>query len=572
MLAAIGAFCIGRWTSLFDPLLVNDDVRQQLFWMARFFVPALYPDDPLSAYSIRYVSLGIHGLYRLASPFLHPLLFSNLLTGILYVWAAGLLAGIAGRICGRRFYYAVAFVYLLTPMFMTNLSGGLARCFAAPLTVFFLWARVNESRRFIAAALLLQALFIPYIFVFCITALGVEFLADRLRGNKSLFPGGFADWTAALVAGGIVLGFNLAFDAAGFGPLVGSDDIADRPEFRAGGRLEIVPTPSLWWEVIVMPFERTFPFLEWGPIAGYGIAGAATLLSLWGLSSRPWTRLAVPKKPLYAALAASLILYVAARLVLLKLFLPARYVEHIAHVLLCLGMGVAVMGVVDRLRIKGRTLGVAALIAAALVGGLRLEGVALEDYRSRSDLFQAVRQTPKNALYMGHPFTLDNVLTFGERRVYASFELAHPWAKGWWNFFGPRLEGMLDAYYGADGDAIIRFAAQNRITHLVVEDVHFSDSFLTGKDFFVSFHEKPWCPALVRDACLRWGYDYKVEAVLPDESPWPVKPPFFAPFDRPIKDRAAAGVSFALMTDPRFRGQTVLPGVRIVDLRPLYGS
>ena len=63
---------------LASPYIINDDVRQPLFWMARWLDPGLYPSDLLTRYAAAYVPAGVKALYFLAAKGLGvgPILFS----------------------------------------------------------------------------------------------------------------------------------------------------------------------------------------------------------------------------------------------------------------------------------------------------------------------------------------------------------------------------------------------------------------------------------------------------------------------------------------------------------------
>ena len=64
-----------------------------------------------------------------------------------------------------------------------------------------------------------------------------------------------------------MIGMNLQFSADGYGPLVKAREMVNHPEFYAHGRYQILPEPSLLWDLI-SPWEFIPPFREWGPVAG----------------------------------------------------------------------------------------------------------------------------------------------------------------------------------------------------------------------------------------------------------------------------------------------------------------
>ncbi|MFW5735046.1 MAG: hypothetical protein ACOCWR_08310, partial [Oceanidesulfovibrio sp.] len=334
-------FLIAHGPFLFEPYVVNDDVRQQLFWMRSWIDPELYsPMDVLSEYSAQYVSWGARGVYR-AATFLgiDPLFFGKLLTGALYTLMGGAVFGLARRLAGgghtgRCVGFAAVAVFWLHPYFLHNISGGLARAFAGPLLAGFAWAWTADRGRIALGCMVLQALFIPYIFALCAGAMGLAWVWQRIRPHSRTLPAGASTVTIAstfAIGGGLTIAFSRALTEAGFGPLVDKADMIGRPVFTEAGRLGIFPTPPVPKIAVLDPLEKLMPFQEWGPALGAVVAIAFGLVLLAILFKAPWRETARRSRAVFAIIAASLVLYGVARLVLLKLFLPERYIEYSAH-------------------------------------------------------------------------------------------------------------------------------------------------------------------------------------------------------------------------------------------------
>jgi hypothetical protein len=117
--------------------IINDDVRQQIFWMQQWLDPELFRGDLLSDYARHYVTWGVKGLYWLVSPALNPLLFSKVLPGALFLVLAGCLFKIGEALGRRTLGWITVAVFWLQPFFLYHMSGGLARAFAAPLLALF---------------------------------------------------------------------------------------------------------------------------------------------------------------------------------------------------------------------------------------------------------------------------------------------------------------------------------------------------------------------------------------------------------------------------------------------------
>ncbi|QAZ66028.1 hypothetical protein C3Y92_01730 [Solidesulfovibrio carbinolicus] len=519
-------FAVAHRLGLASPYVVNDDVRQQLFWMARWLDPGLYPSDFLSDYAAAYVPAGVKALYFAAAKGFgcDPILFSKLLTGGLFVLLAASLFGIGATLEGPMLGWFCAAMAWAMPYFLKNISGGLSRAFAGPLLALFFWAWLRRSGRGMAWVLLLQAATIPYIAMLCAGCACLDAVMARLTDRPAApFPARPVHGLVLAAAAAAVLGMNQALAAKGYGPLVGRAALAGDPVFGPNGRLDLFPLPNPFLDLVYWPFESIGLFLEWGLFPG--IATLAVLAPMLWIGARraPWRDYIPLYRPAAMLLAGSLGLYALARAIALVLFVPDRYISYSINLLYALGLALCLRWFFGGL--LARRFGGPALLALAVCFGCwRLSGVGLYDYRADAPLCSAVAALPKDALVAGNPKDLDNVLTFGRRNVVASFELAHPWSVGAWKIMTPRLGHQLEAYYAKDSDTVREFARVYGVTHMVVREG-----------------------------------DYAPKAME--------KGPLFAPFDDRIRELAAASGKFALLDGAEFPYTSPEPGVRLIDLR-----
>lgn len=491
MLAFCASALVGvasQWPGLANPSVINDDVRQQLFWMQRWLDPSLYPQDFLNDYARLYVSWGVQGLYRVGALVFHPLFFSKLVAVALFAWLGALFFSTGCALKDQGLGLAALCLCWLSPAFMENISGGLARAFAAPLFLLFLCALARGSRPMARAALLGQALFIPYILLLCLLAAAGHLAAWRVRLVRALpLLRGWGDALFCLACLGLAVAWQSGMDAAGFGPLPWAKEVLERPEFYAGGRLDLLPFPSLAWELVARPWSAFAPFRQ-GLVPG--IAFTCLLLPALALGARraEWKALAPHAAALGSILAASLALYAVARLAAFKLFVPSRYLEYTTNIFLCLGVAFLLDALLRPWLARAPRPLAAALLACALVlGATRQYGVELYDYSAGAKLYAFARATPKGARFAGPPEIMDNVLTFGQRNVYASFELAHPWSTGYWTVLGPRLERLAKASYATDPQELSRFCREEGIDFFVVDRRQYKPGFIAGTPFFEPF-------------------------------------------------------------------------------------
>jgi len=517
-------FVLAHGQGFSNPYAVNDDLRQQVYWMQRFQDPALYPPDLLNDYARAYVTLGVEWLYRLGALAADPLAVSKVFACGLFLLQALAFFALGARLGGRGHAWAMAAMAWLMPFFLDNISGGLARGWASPLLALYALSVLAGRGSF--AVLTLQGLFIPYICLPCAAALFAQRLTASLRSGRQdpgfRFPRGWLGW---LLPAGFSLANALKPQGGGFGPLVWLSEAAGRPEFGPLGRLDLVPLPNPFLDFVYFPFEGVGLFKELGLAAGI-LTLAALAPALWyGGRNTDWRGLARSLRPLAWTGAAFLVFYVAARLLAFKLFVPDRYVQYPVNLLYALLLSACLAGAAARRGFSGRACALL-LAGAALAGGLRLKGVALYDYSAQAPLCAAVEAaTPKNAMLAGHPDLMDVVMTFARRNALATFELAHPWSRGYWERFRPRLEAALTAYYARDPAVIRHFAHDYGVDFMVVDESHFTPQFLAAR-------------------------------------------PAFEPFGQLVRDMTRDAGRFVLLDQATFPRIPLRPGAFLVDLRP----
>lgn len=541
-------FVLAHFPALINPYIINDDVRQQIYWMQQWQDPALFVGDFLTGYARHYVPWGVKALYWVASWGVPPLYFAKILPGILFVFLAVCLFKIGTGLASRRLGWMMVAVYWLMPFFLDNLAGGLARAFAAPLLALFWLGWQDKRPGVMGTALLLQALFIPYIFMLAAPAALLAWLLARFnKDSPPPFPASAAHFFLLGLGAALVIAMNLQFSADGYGPLVWAREMVNRPEFYAHGRYRILPEPSLLWE-LVSPWEFIPPFREWGPVAGSLVC--VGLLALLGTGARrlDWRSLRQQLKPLWYLGFASLVLYFLARLFLLRLFVPDRYLMYTFNLFYCLFLALGLQAALQVERWP-RHLAVLALVAAASLGAWRLEGVGLKDYSAYRALYSALGSTPKDTLIAGHPYLMDTIPTFARRRAFATYELAHPWSRRYWAKLDPRLQDLFQAYYASDPQVIVDFCRKYGIAFLIVDDRHFSPAFLKGGNFLFPY-DKSYIPGSSRGLA-------ELERC-----------PFFSPFDEQIKLLTVDRHNFALLSDPSIISLSIDEHIRVIDMRP----
>ncbi len=483
-------FLFAHWDAINSPYVINDDVRQQIYWMQSWQDPELYQDHYLTDYSRQYVPLGVKGIYRVASYLVNPVQFSKVLTGLLFLTTAGLVYALAVRLGGRLTGVVTVGVFYFGP-FLGAMSGGLSRGFVFPLLLLYLFFLARNDSKRAAIVLMIQPLFNPYLFVLC---LGTHclFLTHTWwkmrfvkRGDMSQpeekhllaendnpsSVGRLLLFQLPVVVGVLlIVAIYQIFNVADFGELVSKTDMFGKIEYSAAGRVEIFPVPSIFVELI-RPFIVYLPKGIPG-IAAY-VAGVAFFIALVVLGWQKGNKYRNVKQLhiLFYLAIASVCLYCIAYLVMLELFLPRRYLEYSLAVIYCLLAGLFVSSAIESLVAgqKRMLLGLVLVVLAAI----KLQGAGIYDYRDQTSLYRFFLSTPKNSMVAGHPELMDNVMTFSKRKGFVTFELSHTWYDQYWLTLKKWTNDFIYAYYSEDPEQIKQFCRTYQIDYVVVRESDF---------------------------------------------------------------------------------------------------
>jgi len=501
---ATAVFYFGNYDIFSNHYLINDDVRQQLFWMERWQDPELFQNDFLANYSEAYVPVGVKAIYRLASLWFDPLLFSKILTAILFVVTAALWF-VWGRLFGDNLTaFIVVLVYFLFTGFQGQMAGGLSRGFVFPLLIAYLYFISRGDIFKGGVVVLVQSFFNPYVFLLC---LFTQALVVSLKIAPRVFPKTFAITepisdlgkfirrllvlNIPAIIGVIFTVINILWYQSNMGHLISCSEMVGKSEYTEFGRYQLYPTPSFFYELIrPWVFNLSFPY--WGPIAGWIMALLTIAVFAYAaVNYQPvvkWNGL----RGLFLIIPVSLFLYVVARIVLVKLFVPRRYIFYTLNIIYCIGFAVAIRIIFDKIELN-RTKIFVVLVALLLFASIKGRHIELFDYSHDHSLYKFLQTTPKNTLIAGWPELMDNVMTFGNRRAFVTYELSHTWVEPYWTEVKKRTFDLFRAYYSSSPEEIKAFCKSRGIEYLIVREEDFKPQRLNGSNlYFEPFNGFIW--------------------------------------------------------------------------------
>ena len=166
LLLSLGIALFVERCVFWDGSAINDDVRNQAYWMLRLVDPALYPQDVIADYFTQpsLISPVVQLLYTLAARLgdtMDPLRFSQWLPFPLILLTTFFLFRFAERCVNARYAFWACGLFNLFIWTVRVFAGGLPRAFFYPLLFLFLWQYEKKAPWGIILALCLGALIYP---------------------------------------------------------------------------------------------------------------------------------------------------------------------------------------------------------------------------------------------------------------------------------------------------------------------------------------------------------------------------------------------------------------------------
>jgi hypothetical protein len=515
LIAALTVYVMGHWSAIVDPYVINDDVRQQLYWMQKWSDEEIFKDDILTDYARYYVPWGVKAIYRLGSLFMNPVQFSKVVTGVLFIITAGFIFGL-----GQQFkndltgVVAVCFYFYFTG-FLRKISGGLSQSFGFPLLTAYLFFLARGNLFVSALVIMVASVLNPYIFLLCLVThllyiavqYGPELLWKRhavsredssgMRPVHAQSPGRLLLMHIPVLIGIGMMALRYFFlKPEGIGDLVTWSQMLNHIEYTAAGRYPILPVRPILYE-IGMPWFHLFPFAEWGLTAGWIGVATICLLGVFGWIRNGSTIDMAGFRVFGYLFPASIFMWGLSYVLILKLFLPERYVEFSLTLFFCLLSAVSVLAAVEGLGLR-RIVFPWLIVCAVIGGGFRSYQIGVYDYSDQKDLYKFLKSTPKSSLIAGNPEVIDTVPTFACRKAFVTYELSHTWIDTYWSIIKKRTFDFFKAYYAEDPEEVREFARYYGIDYIVVRPRDFDRNNLEkGTVYFEPFGS--WIKELTKD-------------------------------------------------------------------------
>ncbi len=443
-----------------NPFIFNDDARQLIFPLFRYYDRGLFSHDYFATYYLASFPIGYRALYRIGALLWDPAAISKVLPYILLAVTAIAVAAAARRLAGYFGAFLAVALVLSSNIFLFTMSGGLPRGFSFPVLAMTAAALVYGKPRFLAAIVCVSAAFLAA----SISALILlpELLGARAYG-RSLGPRDVTEYPE--------LGPN-----GRYGP------VQDRPPFKTFPEVAFQWVPNLVEFADGQPWSKKVQ--EWGEVRAYPEANqnrdvvielliGALLIGGMFVAARD----SVGRRLLVLGVAAWLS-HLLARALTPSLYGPERYVRYAIPTLLVLLIPAAGAAIGARLAGRrfsafGRAAGaiaIAAMVLLPLAGRGPSKDLGLNiDVTSQQRLYAFLRHLPKDVLIAGWPTDLNNVPYVSRRQVFIASKLTHSYQKGYADEMRRRMHALIEAYFATDPGALERLRDNFGVTHLIFQ-------------------------------------------------------------------------------------------------------
>jgi len=465
-----GLVIYSKWAPLTDHQTYLADIDVPFYAYVRLHNPGAFPNDLLADYSQAIqVAPGIKVIYFILTYFLEPLTVALWLWVIFLPLTCYFLFRLGQSIGGAWCGFLTGSLVLVS---CWDKIGADTPGSGADFIMLFLagitWA-LNDKRYGIAGVLLvLSSFFHPVPVMICLLALALSLV--RAKGLL-----GFARLTRMQIIyiGATVIfcvGWNVfkyAFqDVHGFGEFPSQEAFYAMAEFGKGGIFPMV----------------TETFKDWFFSNSVGLvmnAGMITLLmtGIFFIFLNGKVALRTGRGP-WVLFIAGLLLFIAATVLMPRLFKPTRY--FYLPSMLFLSCLVSYNFELLKKKLKSNLSQVALMIGPAFFL-LPISLPAYQPYYVKAPdtpVYDYLKTVPDDSVIGAHPGLANHIPVFSKRSVLVTSTLSLPFYSDYYSSVKKRTKDFFKAYYSQDEKEVARLCEKYSLTHLVVSSYHFSSEYL----------------------------------------------------------------------------------------------
>ncbi|MDJ0555099.1 MAG: hypothetical protein QNJ68_11770 [Microcoleaceae cyanobacterium MO_207.B10] len=496
-------------------LSVQDDARQHIFWMQRFFNPDLFPNDLIADYFQSVAPAGYTLLYKSGTSLgINPFIFAKIIPFILALICTYYIFRICLEMLPVPMAGFIAALVMNQAIWMKDdVASATPRAFVYPFFMAFLYYLLRGSLVKMGIAIALIGLFYPQ-YVFVASGMLILRLITWKNGRFKL-----SLEKSDLIFSGVGLGtaflvlLPYALTSSEFGPAITRAEAMKLREFYPNGRstfFHVHPkdfwltgkrsgmfpkslfTPATQCAGLLLPF--LLPFRSAFPLVKNFTSGMWLLVHL---------------------LISSVTMFFVAHAVLFRLHLPSRYTGLSFRIIIALATAIALTLIIDSLfnwiKFAGRkfttkatkpiavreqyfkvslTLLFTSLIMASLVlYPAFVKGFPLVKYKvgRATDLYDFFQQQPENILIASLSEEVNLLPTFAQRSILLGREYAIPYQVGYYSQFRQRTLDLISAQYSSNLVDVKQFIQKYNINFWMLHRGAFTPEYVDDNSWLMQY-------------------------------------------------------------------------------------
>ena len=475
--------------------IINDDVRQHIYWMQQFHDSDLFKNGLLTEYAKRYQPWGFIFLYYLLSFIIDPITISRILPIVLFAISSLYLFKLVEYITDSYAGFLAVLVFMITPTYMDRMLGGLPRAFGYPFMILFLYYLIKKEYLKSSLILVLQSLFYPMIFF--VSAITYMLTFIKIENKKISLHKFFAKRNffiyAMCISAFILCAKYILNRNTSIGTAVTRKQMIGDPVYYKGGRYPVLPTPPLLRELAVnvdksisfprWPWSRKMILVKSKIVKGSLMLSIVIFLFAFGIFRR---KSLLPLEIFFLFLS-SVLMFIIADSLLLKLFLPSRYLKYSIPIISLIAYSIIVYLLITQLK-NARVRNVLKIIVFVfvLLSYNVKQNFRFADMSRYKDLYKYLNSLPKDVMIAAPPRLADGIPAFAQRKVFINYELSHPFYGKYWEVIKERTVKFFNAYYSEDPLFIYNFCEENNIDYLVVSKSQFTKRYIMRDNIYIA--------------------------------------------------------------------------------------
>ncbi|MGD1711999.1 hypothetical protein [Dapis sp. BLCC M172] len=507
-------------------LSVQDDARQHIFWMQRFFYPDLFPNDLIADYFQSVAPAGYTWLYKSAAFIgINPFILAKIIPFILGLICTYYIFRICLEILPVPMAGFIASLVMNQAIWMKDdVASATPRAFVYPFFLAFLYYLIRGNLVRMGIAIALVGLFYPqYVFV------GSGMLILRLicwkdsRLQLSLEKQDFLLSGVGLSTAFLVL-LPYALSSSEFGPAISREAAMKLREFYPNGRSTFFHVhPKDFWltgkRSGMFPKSLFTPATQCaGLLLPFLLSFGSAFPLIKNITSRIWL--------LVHLLLSSLGMFFIAHALLFRLHLPSRYTGLSFRIIIALATAIALTLIIDFLfdwaeKIEKSAINFRAIISLVLTGLILaslvlypafVKGFPLVKYKvgRATDLYDFFREQPDDILIASLEEEANLLPTFAQRSILLGREYAIPYQVGYYSQFRQRVIDLIVAQYSSDLMDVKSFIQRYGIDFWMLHRGGFTPEYVEDNSWLMQYES-----AKEAVTFLRLGYISALATTIP---------------------------------------------------------